>query len=210
MPLILPEEVFLEYKEQTKGEINVSLPGVVLSYDSATQKATVQPIVRAWYWDEDDTAYAVRFPPIPRVPVAFFRAGGFAMSAPLEPGDVVTLLVQDRSIDEFMATGNADSTPFDVRRFDWTDAVALPFPPSATPITTLDADNMVLGSDTVKITMTPSGTLSIEGAGEELLQLLIDFTDICLTAQTGMGVPAFANKLVDLAALKASLTAMKA
>lgn len=210
--LITPEEVMSEWKDKTKGEINVSLPGVVEAYDPTTQKARIRPVVRVWYYEEDDTAVAIPIPAIPQVPVAFFRTGDFALHAPLKAGDIVTLLVQDRSIDEFMATGNSDNAPFDVRRFDWSDAVALPFPPAPTPIGELDANNLILGNSSVKLTMTPAGKILIEAGGEELLQLMIDFVSICQAAVTGMGVPAFADptSVANLLALKNSLTAMKA
>ena len=207
--LVLPEEVLDEYKEKTKGEINVALPGVVVSYDSTTQKASVRPVVRYWYQSQTDEEFSAQFPVIPQVPVAFFRAGNFGLSAPLNAGDFVTLLVQDRSIDEFMKTGNADNIAFDPRRFDWTDAIAIPNPPSPEPLATLDADNLVLGSEASALKLSPAGKMALEAGGSELIDLVEQLVTICIAGVTGMGVPTFTAQQPQLAQIKAALALMK-
>lgn len=211
MPIRQFDEVVKGLADRSVAElVNVSLPGVVLSYDIATQTATVRPVVRESF-EEDDEIYSVDFEPIPQVPVAHWRAGSFALHAPLKPGDFVTLVVQDRSIDEFMYTGSTDVTPQSLRRFDWTDAVALPMPPAPTPIEGLLEDGLVLGSDTTSITMTEAGQIKIEAAGDELLLTLSDLIDQLVVAVSGAGSPSF-NPAAQaaLSIIKSRINAMRA
>jgi hypothetical protein len=198
------ETILEDLARRARADVNVSLPGVVLSYNATAQTATIQPTIRQGFLEEDDEdgeekLWWGRIPAIPNVPVAHWRVGGFAIHAPLQPGDFVTLVVTDRSIDEFMATGSPDCTPQDTRRFDWTDAVALPMPPAPTPIADLDADNMHIGNDVAKLRFTPAGKIAIEAGGQELIALVRTLLGICQTAVTGMGVPAFADPASVLA-----------
>lgn len=217
MSITALETVLEDVARRAKGDVNVSLPGVVVSYDAASQTATIQPVIRQGYLEEDDDdlddkVWWERIPAIPKVPVAHWRVGGFAIHAPLAPGDFVTLVVSDRSIDEFMSTGSRDNTPQDTRRFDWTDAVALPMPPAPTPIADLDAENMHVGNASARLRFTPAGKISIEAGGEELIALVKELLGICQGAVTGLGVLAFNDpaSIAALTALDVKLDAMKA
>lgn len=117
----------------TLGRINVALPATVISYNPATQTATVQPVPAARDHDpETDALIPVALPQIANVPVRFDVAmGGLcSLTWPLQPGDAVTLLICDRSLDEWKSTGAPQTVPQDVRRFDLTDAIAIPGPRS--------------------------------------------------------------------------------
>lgn len=210
MPIRTYEEVSKGIADRSVHElVNVSLPGVVLSYDSATQTATVRPVIQEAF-EEDDTIFHTDFPPITNVPVAHWRAGAFSIHAPLKAGDFVTLLVQDRSIDEFMATGGDDVIPASTRRYDWSDAVALPMPPAPSPIAGLSED-FVLGSSSVKITMTEAGKIKFEAADDEVLLTLSDMLDQLIAGITGMGATSFnPASQAALMAIKARITAMRA
>lgn len=110
-------------------QIHVSLPATVIVYDPVTQKATVQPAIRPRV---DDPLTGTERPtleptaPIPNVPVKWESSSVAAQTFGLFPGDPVTLLVQERSTDEWRTTGFPDNAPLDSRRFNLSDAVALP------------------------------------------------------------------------------------
>jgi len=211
MPIRTLEDVLAGWSRRAQSEVNVSLPGVVLSYDSVTQTATVRPVIREAFEDDDEEIYVTEFEPIPQVPVCHWRAGGFTMHAPLEPGDFVTLVVMDRSIDEFMGTGNTDNIPQILRRFDWSDAVAIPMPPAPSPIAGL-SDDMFVGAEdgTVGVIMKPTGKIRIEASGDELLTTVIDLISDLTTSLTGMGATTFdpASQLA-LQGIKLRLQAMR-
>lgn len=108
-------------------KVRTVTPGKVTSYDPATQRATVQPILRGRYVDEDSLEIVTTRPPLlSHVPVWWPGSNASTLYAPLEAGDDVMLIISDRALDEWKASDNSDLTPQDMRRFDLTDAVALP------------------------------------------------------------------------------------
>jgi hypothetical protein len=117
------------------GGVRVCIPAVVVAYDRAAQTITAQVVVRSRYLDENGQPVTYLPKPIPNVPVQFPAGGGGSLTFDLEAGDPVTLLVADRSLDEWKTTGQEDNTPAHPRRFDLTDAIALPGGQSpATPL----------------------------------------------------------------------------
>jgi hypothetical protein len=121
------EEVIRTAIRAALGQVHVCLPASVLSYDRTTQKATVQPAIRARYRDVASGALLSYLPPpIPNVPVVWPAATGSSLTMDLVQGDWVTLVVAERSTDEWRSTGRTDNLAQDLRRFDWSDARAVP------------------------------------------------------------------------------------
>ncbi len=111
--------------QQAIGEIYVSLPAEVQSYDSAAQTVSVQPQLRRDTTDADGNTISVLLPVLVHVPVLFPGGSGFRIMWPLGLGDTVTLLMSDRSMDIWQSFGgNVD--PLDVRMHSINDAVAIP------------------------------------------------------------------------------------
>lgn len=113
------------------GGIHTSIPGRVLSYSTAGDKprATVRPVVRFSFIDPDTEERVPYLPEaVANVPVLFPSGSGgdYSDTWPMEAGDPVWLVIAERSIDEWLATNAADNIPQDPRRFELTDAVALP------------------------------------------------------------------------------------
>lgn len=113
-------------------EIPHALPGVVVSYDPATQSATVRPCVRFKRVLESGEEEAYQPPAIGGVPVGFYNGGNttYSITFPIEPGDLILIVFLDRSIEEYLdaasATAAADVTPSDNRRFSLQDCYAIP------------------------------------------------------------------------------------
>lgn len=110
-----------------RGAMKVAIPATVVSYNATLQSVTVKPTVMGRYQDIE-TGGLVPFPlpTIANVPVAFPSSTGFAITWPLTPGDTVFLVCADRSLDEWKSTGLPENVPLHTRRFDLTDAVAIP------------------------------------------------------------------------------------
>jgi hypothetical protein len=129
MPGATPDlgELLAEAVAAARGSIATAIPATVLEYDPVRQAALVKPAISGRYQDPN-TGALVPFPlpPIANVPVAFPSGGGCSITWPLVAGDTVYLVIADSSIDEWKATGNQENLPADVRRFDLTDAVAIP------------------------------------------------------------------------------------
>lgn len=159
------------FERAVKGEINTAFVGQVQSYDESDQTCSVKPIIKARYLNGDE----LDIPVIPRVPVCFPRGGGFMMTWPLERGDTVLVICADRSLDEWKATDNSSILPFDLRRFDLSDAVAYAGVSSpASPLQSATSDSMVIGEDSLtgmKISI-KDGKVSIGTPVAELLSLV--------------------------------------
>ena len=112
-------------------------PGIVESYDPATQTVSARLIIRGRFKDATTGEIkSVPGPTVVTVPVLFPHSkGGFGLTFPLERGDFVTLHFSDHSIAEWKSTGNDDITASDLRRFNVSDAYAYPGgQPPAVPI----------------------------------------------------------------------------
>lgn len=130
-------------------ETHVALPGRVEKYDAAEQKADIKPMVQDLVPTREGTELVESLPVIPNVPVAFPRGGGYFMTFPLQQGDFVLLVFNERSIDTWASGDGAEKNPDDFRTHNLTDAVAIPgFYPFSQAVGEGGIDaNMVLGKD---------------------------------------------------------------
>lgn len=80
------------------------LTGEIVSFDPATQTASIQPDYRPIHKGEK-----VDMPQLDKVPVRFLRMGGFVMTTPVKPGDKVTLRPQMRTSEEFHTGGDYEA-----------------------------------------------------------------------------------------------------
>lgn len=120
-------------------DVNVAIPGRVLEYNNEFQKATVQPIVKERYRDdqtaeEDKDEFGIvqaDMPVMIGVPVIFPSFNNGIVSAPLRKGDLVQLLFNHRSLDLWLHSEDEKFNPKtinpeDNRMHDYSDAVAIP------------------------------------------------------------------------------------
>ena len=151
-PSIDLSSVIRDAVRQGLARVHTGLPAVVVSYDRVTQRAHVQPVIRGRYTDGEGGSGTYRPPVLPNVPVIFPSATGVSLTWDLSPGDPVWLMCAERSTDEWRATGEADITPADFRRFSLSDAVAIPGGlPSAIPATGYAAGAVVLQGTDVRL-----------------------------------------------------------
>jgi Phage protein Gp138 N-terminal domain len=104
-----------------------TLPGIVVSYDSATETCSVQPAVHQlvpveYDLDED---HVEELPILYDVPVAWPRAKGYSLVGELEAGDSVLLVAFDRDVSGWRRSGKA-SEPDTALAHAWSSAVAIP------------------------------------------------------------------------------------
>lgn len=136
--------------------VHTSLPGVVVSFDEATSTATIRLAVKLARRVKGERVFDDRDPLITRVPVMFPAGGGASLRFSLDEGDLVTVLFFERSVEEWLATGEAPAEPVSERRHSLADAVAVPLggtlaaPPSADSYAdgavVLKGDDIRLGS----------------------------------------------------------------
>lgn len=173
------------------GKVNVALPGTIISYNAATQTATVQPVPAARYHDaETDTLVPEPLPQIANVPVQFpsGTGGTYTITWPLAPNDPVLLVFCDRSTDEYRSLGTPQTVPLDTRRFDLTDAVAIPgYHPPVRPILATGHHPSALVLQAPQILLGSSAAVS-PVALAPLVDAVVSALQVWLAAHTHSGV----------------------
>lgn len=106
-------------------DLRVSCVARVLKYDAQALEVEVQPIPADSYEDETGARQSLPLPAITGVPLHGLEAGGFHIRVTPVPGDFVTLVFSDRSLENFLAS-KSEATPTDLRRHHLSDAVAYP------------------------------------------------------------------------------------
>lgn len=91
------------------------LPAKVLSYDRATNVATVQPLIAVLTTDGQRVDRAS----VARVPVLALGGGGFLINFPLQPGDLGWIEASDRDISLYMQSlGDSQPNTFRLHSFE--------------------------------------------------------------------------------------------
>jgi hypothetical protein len=141
-------------------ELNVAIPAVIDSYDANENKAVVHITVNRVFTD----GTVLDLPSISGVPVVWPGCKDGSMTFPLSSGDGVLLVFSQRSLDEYLTTGN-ESVPSDSRLFDISDAIAIPglFPYKQVP-TPVDNENFQISFKNQTIKIKTDGEVEIGGA----------------------------------------------
>lgn len=152
--------IIVQAIEGRLAELHVGLPAKVVSFDPATQSVSVQPLLVRVLIDEDESPVALPIPVISNVPVLYAAGGGWSITYPLNPDDIVYLTFAERSIDEWLdAVSGKLVTPAQTRKHDLSDAVAIPgIRPRTAPIPNIDTANLRIAHDsgTVVIELSPT------------------------------------------------------
>lgn len=101
-------------------DVHTVIPAEVLSYDPIKQQAQVKISINRVVNETE-----VEYPILDGIQVIFPRSGAHGITFPLEKGDGVLLLFSERSLERWRTTGPGNP-PYDARRFDLNDAVAIP------------------------------------------------------------------------------------
>jgi len=128
-------------------ELHTALPAKVEKFDADTQKVDAKPLLKRNVQLDDGTELVEELPVITDVPVVFPRSGKFFFTFPIEKGDHVLLVFNERSIDDFMELAGDDTDPADFRMHHLADAVAFPgFFPTASKLAGFDKEAAVIGN----------------------------------------------------------------
>lgn len=160
-----PIEAMDAVKASAVGAVRTLVPAIVESYNPLTHTAVVKFARRSQAADGS----VIEPAPTPPLPVAWLNAGGWEARAELEKGDLVDIMVHDRSIGEVLLTGTFVD-PENQRRFSFSDAVVVPWLSSSKSPLAAGTAQMVIGrkdgSATIKIGKT--GEVEVEGANIKL------------------------------------------
>lgn len=117
-------EMYQRMGEKWSTDLRVSMPGIVQSFDPATQTATIQPALTERIIDQLGNVSMVNLPLLLDVPVIMPRSGGFALTMPVAAGDECLVVFNDMCIDAWWSLGGVQNQA-EKRRHDLSDAVAI-------------------------------------------------------------------------------------
>ena len=104
-------------------EVDDMLPARVVSYDDASNRAVIQPLVMIGTTSGAKVSRAS----LPNIPVFRFGSGQFFMRFPIKPGDFGWLKANDKDISLIMqAQGQQEDWPNTERLHDFSDAMFFP------------------------------------------------------------------------------------
>lgn len=164
------DKLSTEIKNVINETLRVCMPARIEKYDPDTHLATVQPLIKVKFYERKESKL-LRF--IERVPVIHPRTASAIIRLPVQKGDICTLIVADRSIENWVAGDGTEKDPNDKRKHHLEDAYAiLGGYPEGKPLTAKNPDALEIQvGDGVKIT--------IGNEADELLQLAYDaFTQL--------------------------------
>lgn len=106
--------------EAERREINTTFDATIVSYDRATQMATIQPKLKRKFGDKELTA-----PPLEKIKIVQPKSAGGGVHVDLQAGDPVVAHARMRNTDASQTDGSdADAAPG--RMHDLSDAIAYP------------------------------------------------------------------------------------
>lgn len=178
-------------------DVHTSIPGKIISYNSDTERASVQPVIKVRRKVNEDII-TVEIPPIDNVPVMMLHTTHFRIKVPLVKGDGVEIIFSEVGIGNFLNGTGGLVDPDDLSRFSLTDAYCIPGLwgknlPNSTPTFEIDKlGNLIL-----------LGGSSPFVKGDDLETLLNNF----LTALSNIVPGSMAQNAAALVAIQVAATA---
>lgn len=166
-------DVLGEFERKLLDGIHTAMPGRIESYDPATQRADVRPLIRQRIpkADTDEREHVYEdLPIIPSVRVLHPRGGGAFVHLPIATGDTVLLVFCSSGIGHWEAGDGSVQDAGDERRHHPAHAVAIPgMYPAAKNIADVGTDNkthLVVGFDGgARLSIKPNGDVQIDTTG---------------------------------------------
>ncbi len=174
-------------------DVHTSMPGKIVSYDVATQTATVQPSLKRTYVGGEPQL----LPQLQKVPVIFPSIKNGWLRFPVSAGDTVLLLFSERSLDTWFKNGG-EVDPMVPHKFNMSDAVAvIGLNPSTVPIVPKGASSSTeLAFGSAYIEITALGQFRIKNTFADLMSALKTFATTSSTATTAPQIAAAAATLL--------------
>lgn len=183
-----PEESLRLALENAQSHIWTATPAVVQGVDLAAQTVSVQPTIQGTVSAPDGSTQNVNLPLLVDVPIVWPRAGGFALTFPIQPGDEVLVVFGSRCIDSWWQSGGVGA-PAEARMHDLSDGFAILAPTSQPKkFANVSTANVQLRdeSGSTYAEITPDGKARIVGASA----IDIEAPTINITGSAGINIEA--------------------
>ena len=190
-------------------DLHTSMPAIIVSFNTVTQLATVQPAIKRIFKTNDGEIELLTPSSLPiliNVPVQFPRGGGFSLTFPVTKNDECLLVFAERSIDNWHKLGGVQN-PGAKRFHSLSDATAFVGISSlVNKIPNYDPTNVQLKKDdgSVELTLLTNGTMGLKAN----TKVTVDAPDIKLDGDveiTGTlnvaGIATFLSNIIAQAAV---------
>lgn len=161
-----PEESLRLALEEAQSHIWTAMPGIVQGVNLSAQTLSVQPAIQGSVTGPDGSTQTVNLPLLVDVPIVWPRAGGFALTFPIAPGDEVLVVFGARCIDSWWQSGGIGAQA-EVRMHDLSDGFAILAPTSQPKVLgNVSSANVQLrdNSGSTFVEITPGGVARVIGA----------------------------------------------
>lgn len=195
-------EVLTASIERFLSNVHTAMPGVIENYDPDTNTASIQPMLKRKYVDNDQ---AVEFPIISNVPVLFPRTADAHLALPVANGDNVLLVFSERGISRWLDLGGYVD-PEEPAMFALNDAIAIPgiFPKAYAPSRNGSDDSVELANGTSYLEiksdgeiLVKNGTLEMKVGGGEVrikaAKIVLESADVNLGDESGEALVKFSD-----------------
>ena len=189
--------------------LHTCLPARVESYNMEKSMVSVTPLIKKVFRN----GQVISMPVINNVPLVMPRGSVSSLTIRIVKGDGVMLVFSERALDLWLSKGG-EQEPGDRRRFDLSDAIAVPglFPFAAG--SPAEEDATVLRDGLVKVKLKSDKVAIGKDGGDELLDLLDQFLTKMIAATTidpfsGTPQPFIPTVITDLTLIKTKLTTIR-
>ncbi len=157
----LPDVLDAYWLKKIKG-VHTCFPGQVVEYDSSTDLAVITPLLKIKFRGQSPEPLAN----LQDVPIVFSRTVSGGWFPKIAPGDIVTVVVAERSIEDWLSGSGNAVYPTEARNHDISDAYAIPGGyPEGKPFEATRNDNIN------ELLVKPGEKLGIGNGSVELLDL---------------------------------------
>jgi hypothetical protein len=154
----------------TLNYVHTNIPGIIINFDASEKLADVQPSIKTKVLD----GRVLDMPKIVRVPIIFNRSQDFSDTFPLKKGDGVLIFFSERALERWVDNGH-NSEPGVSRKFDLTDAVAIPGLFATNMPFDYDSENVIRKFKNITFKMQSDGKFAFGNDSQELLAILDEF-----------------------------------
>jgi len=195
--------------ERFSTDLHTAMPAAIVSYERATQKATVQPLLKR----RTKNGEVLSWPVVTSVPCLFPRSGDFSLTFELKPEDSGLLICSQRSLDRWLVSGG-EVDPQDPRKHSFTDGIFIPGLFSFNRSAPAEENITVLKNKDTRFRLYEDGKMAFANlsSGEELVLVLSDLCQVLIEAltRTAIGPQPFTPGTISaLSNIKSRLDTLK-
>lgn len=184
-------------------DVHTCLPAIVTKVNKVDQLVDCQIALKRKMGGK-----LILLPIIPNVPIRYWKTNYFAITIPPEINDYVMLYFCERSLDVWMQEGGIRD-PFDVRKFELTDAVAYPmlypqtdkisnFNPDDLEIKTLTGNTKIIVKKTEGLDIFSTGNVNITCANVNVNCNVLTISCSSMNVSSATSITVSANSSIEV------------